>query len=102
MKHIICLNQKSITFILFLNSKTHSPGDTLNLKKQPSEKSWLVKHRRKQKCTAGHFTVHLKPTPGHWPSPGCQAAVLELLCCAIAGNPNHTRPRQITKTSISN
>lgn len=48
MKHIICLNQKSITFILFLNSKTHSPGDTLNLKKQPSEKSWLIKHRREQ------------------------------------------------------
>lgn len=92
MKYIVCLNQKSVIFILLLNSKTHSPGDTLNLEKQPSEQSWLrklggVQGNRNAQQDAG--TVHLKPAPGNWPSLGCQAAMFKLLCCGIAGNPNH-------------
>lgn len=58
MKYIVCLNQKSVIFILLLNSKTHSSGDTLNLEKEPSEKNWLIKHRvgcaGEQECTAEH------------------------------------------------
>lgn len=63
MKHILCLNQKSVIFILHLNSKTHSPGDTLNLEKQPSEKSWLIQPRGsagEQRYTAGHCYCSFK------------------------------------------
>lgn len=70
MKYIVCLNQKSVIFILLLNSKTHSSGNTLNLEKQPSERSWLVKARGcagEQECTAGHCIVHLKPLLGTGP-----------------------------------
>lgn len=57
MKYIVCLKQKSVTFILLLNSKTHSPGDTVNLEKQPSEE--LADKAQgecagEQECTAGH------------------------------------------------
>lgn len=93
MKYTVCLNQKFVIFILFLNSKTHSPGDTWNLEKQPSEKSWLIKHRGSvqgnRNAQQDTVTVHLKPTPGDWPSFGCQAAVFKLLCCGIGGDLNH-------------
>lgn len=57
MKYIVCINQKSVLFILLLNSKTHSSGDT---------KSWETAQWEEladqaqgecageRECTAGH------------------------------------------------
>lgn len=89
MKYIVCLNQKSVIFILLLNSTPHSSGDTLNL--EPSEKSWLIKPRGcagEQECTAGHWYCAFEANS--WGlALGCQAALFKLLCYGIAGNPNH-------------
>lgn len=78
-------NQKSVIFILLLNSKTHSPRDSLNLEKQPSEKSCLIKNRgcageqESQESQQDTVPVHLKPAPGDWPPRGCQAVMFKLV-----------------------